>query len=597
MTEPPRSPQTTTPSTTDAAEPDDIADVAEPSVPPEAEPSSSGKLAAQLALARARRSPVPSYGGVPERRSPGDAGGGDGAAGDATSDDGRGDCPVAALGQRNGVYWFVKPNGEVVSISYQQLTTMAGLSFLFDGDVAWLTESFPRTGRGGEVTGFVATAAGAGLIRRCAEAGLFDASLQIRGRGVWPGPRGSVIMHCGDGVIIDGILWPPGCRLDGALYRAMPPIPPPADTAATAQEGQAARDELAGWRFRHDSAPEIVLGFIGLAMLGAIPRWRAHLLITGEAGSGKSMLAEAAAAALGPLCVYYNDVTEAGLRQTLTSEARPIVLDETEKSGSLKVERVIELLRLMSSGRGAGSLRGSREGLAQQYHAVGCAALFAIDPPELKPQDRSRITEVEVLLPDPAALEQADNACRQLAALGPKLLCRMLQRVAAFESSFANWREALVEIGCTARQAEQPASFLAAYWTLVEDTPISLDIARHELPRYLWMIETASTTLDDDVSQQCLNHLLASQVEQRSGETLTLSRLIVRARSSRVGDARGLLQAYGVRLVEDSDGSLAGAWVANRHPQLNRIFAGTAWQGGGWRRALASLPGASKPGT
>jgi hypothetical protein len=367
---------------------------------------------------------------------------------------------------------------------------------------------------------------------------------------------------------------------------------PCADIPATAADMQALRDDLALWRFRAESAAEIMLGFIGQACLGGAMTWHAHVVVSGNTGAGKTLLYDLVAAALGGLALRTNDFTAAALRQMLTTEARVLMLDEAESDPKRgRVRQVIELLRAMSSGAGARAIRGSAEGIASSYTLAGSAYLSAIVPPGLKPQDQGRITHIE-LLPIEAGAEdaQARAAVERAATLSPALWARMIQGWPRFKQSLAVWRAVLMAHGCGPRQADQPAHLLAAYWTLVDDDVISEQIARNELPRYEWMITTASDAAQNDGASRCWNHLLGMVDPIRGGEHRTIGQLIREARGPESHDARKLLQSYGIKLDPPKGYERTrGAWVSNDSPMLKRLFASTEWEDGGWPYELRRL--------
>src|SRR5690606_9669428 len=115
----------------------------------------------------------------------------------------------------------------------------------------------------------------------------------------------------------------------------------------------------------------------------------------------------------GPQGLYTNNFSEAGLRQAPSGQGRAIVLDEAE-GAEPQVEQAIRFIRQLSDAGGAQMLRGSGDGTAKRSEAAAPVCLVAINAPALLPQDRSRITEIELgQLPE----GDTDGAARAEAAI------------------------------------------------------------------------------------------------------------------------------------------------------------------------------------
>ena len=85
-------------------------------------------------------------------------------------------------------------------------------------------------------------------------------------------------------------------------------------------------------RFRWDvpASGTLLVGWVVLAPIcGALP-WRPHLWLTAGAGTGKSAILDRyVVPLLGDFALVVSGATtEAGLRQTICSDAMPVVFDE-----------------------------------------------------------------------------------------------------------------------------------------------------------------------------------------------------------------------------------------------------------------------------
>ncbi len=509
------------------------------------------------------------------------------------------DCPITPLGHRSRAYYFLSPAGELLELKAREFTEI-GLISLFDGDRTWLFKQFKRTNSDGDVTGFKVKVSGAWLMQACAKQGLFDPATPVRGPGVWRDGDNQVLVHSGDAILTNGEWVKPGLRRNGYIYAALPKLERPAATPADAELGKALLAALRRWNYELDIGPEIVCGFIGAAMLGGAPRWRAHLYVLAEYGSGKSFLAELVAAALGAAAhPATNSYTEAGLRQALTGEARAIILDEAEHDeGRGRVAKVIELIRFMSSGEGARALRGTTGGQAQGFQVTGCAYLSSVLRGKLKPQDRSRITMIE-LGPLPHGTETVDAVDQVLtdqAAMrvaSPALRARAIAGWPRFLASFEAYRSGLLAAGSRPREADQLATLAAGRDLLIHDDVPEPAVVETEVSRFDELIDNCREDEEQNEGLLCLTHLYSQTPDLwRGSDRCTIARLILAAMDETVGDTRTVLGNFGLKLVHWREAKRRALLVANNHGGLDRLFADTRWSDGAWKRALRYLPGA-----
>lgn len=519
-----------------------------------------------------------------------------------------GPCPITPLGRANRVYVFATPAGEIVHLKANELCSTPGLMSVCDGKTQWLEGMFPMYSRTGDLVrgAFQNRAAATYLMQQCAKLPLWDAQAPIRGRGVWPSggagdPASSLIVHCGDAVWLqDGARWVrPGFRQGQAIYPAMPAI------AALPDEGcgPAVCDELVAllstWTWEHENAPLVVAGWIACGALGAAKPWNPHVLIVSEPGSGKSLLATLLESAL-PLVNRFNEFSPVGVRQSLSCEARPLVLDEAEGGeGDAQhggAAKTIEVVRRLSGEEGLRSVRGSAEGTARATSATGQAAILAVLPPDLKPQDRTRFTRLD-LLPLPADADPDDVKARikALAAEAPGIWARMVDRRPAYLANLALIRAVLARRGCTPRQQDQPGALLAGYATLARDEGLDELAAERLVKLAEFIVATEEDDVGDTGPQRCIGQLLGSALDAWSGGIRrTTGQILACITSPADFDLVNALAAVGVKVAFDAaTKERVGVWVANRYPALDRIYAGTPWAGGRWSTDLRRLAGAA----
>jgi len=516
-------------------------------------------------------------------------------------------CPLTFLGHSNGRYFLLSPAGERREITARDMTGTGFLS-LTEGDDSWLRAVAPDWPRGakdrtGIAPQFDVRSAAGEIIRRCRAAGIFDPETPVRLAGIWrdlrPHATESLIVHAGDGLLVDGDWLPAGAMLGGAIYPARPPVARPAKTPAGAEAGAKLLEAVRLWRWTRPEEAEIWLGWLGQAMLGGAPRWRAHLMVTGARGSGKTWLANLAAAALGAGAhPQRNNFTEAFLRQALTGEARALILDESEPDAYGRAQAVVEMLRRMSEGEGLRAGRGSPEGRAQSFQVVGSAYLSSILHVPLSPQDKSRIAELQLQPLDTGegASADAERAEAAIAAAGEAsagLRARAIAGWPRFLESFAAYRAAAMGGGLDARQADQLATLLAGRDLLLADVAADSDTAAEEVERFAFLSEAAKESEEEDgEGWQCLRHLYSHPIDLwTAGERVTVARVAAEALfDPAAGQRKRVLESHGMKAVQH-DGEPILLVANQRHEGLARIFGRTRWADGVWAQALRYLPG------
>jgi hypothetical protein len=517
------------------------------------------------------------------------------------------DCPVEPLGHQNGSYYFLSPVGELRILKPSDFN-FNGLLSLFEGAPEWLVKHFPGRVRDGEMSDlFKPVSSAAFLMKACSDQGLFDPSTPLRGVGVWrtgkytPDGDPELVVHQGSTLICSGGLRPAGERIGNAIYPAKPPVAAVADKAASASVGGLLHSTVKRWNWkRPEIDADLFLGFLGQAMLGGAPTWRGHMMVNGQAGSGKSSLAALAGAVLGGSAhPQTNNYTEAGLRQSMTEQARCLILDEAESEGEFgRLQRVVELMRHMSQGDGSKAVRGSTGGQSQSFTLTGCALMLSILRVPLKPQDRSRITQLQIepiegqAAPDAWAKTVAEMEA--LAKMSGAFRRRMVDRWPQYLGNVKLYRQALMTEGISARGSDQMASLLAARDVLLFDDPPSPDEISMTLDLVRPLLDESQEAQAENEGTQMLNHLLSMPTDShRGGDRMTIGQILIESMTptnwNKTGD-NNRLGAYGMRLVYADDGmGVSELLIANTHSGLNKLFSGTRWANGGWGAALEYL--------
>jgi hypothetical protein len=517
------------------------------------------------------------------------------------------ECPVVPLGFDGSRVVFAMPEGELRF----ELASKIGTMLRTDIFACEAGQSFLAYWRDGEDK-FQRELATVWFVRSCRKVGKWDVRRAQRGLGVWPGEAGAVMLHRGCEVwelkdskvaklTVAEIL---RARASGPIYRLYPPAPQPeVKKPATAADGLWVQTMLDRWSFEPLgdeglTGADLVMGYVGSSLLGAVSPFRAHLLVYALAGSGKTTLMEFVHALLSAVAGdLINNFTEAGLRGDLAGHARPVVIDEAEASGgpqgSGAIEPALQLLTMMATGAGAVRKQGDASGgggAGVTQTAVGAVILGGINPPPLPPALATRMAEIRLLplgsrLATRAELEAAEAKAK---ALSPGLLGRALRLAGRFRDDHAAIGAAMLRAGHPPRTADLVAT-LAAGRRLVRFDQ-ALDEAGADAEVRMWsalLDKRAETEAVSNPGADALAHLMSwDSGQHRLDRRQTIGDLVRRwsEREDR-SETEITLKNFGLQLYEDE----LGPWliVANHHPTLDRIFEKTKWAA--YRRTLEHL--------
>lgn len=560
------------------------------------------------------------------------------------------DCPVQALGKYGKLYYFMDDIGQLVEVSSQ--FTKGDVYSLFGNDPSRAEQIFPQYGppvkdlNGDAVTddrgkplfsikGLDQTKAQKGLIRACSWAGIFDPNTRVRGRGAHLGRDGEIILHCGGELLVGPTIGLRGQRkasryvstglIDGSVYPAGPKLPKPATEASSIGEATETLLLLRQWNWRApDVMPEILLGFIGAALIpGALP-WRPHLWLNASSGAGKTTLMNVIEYHMGDWLLRVENATEAGIRQTLGHDALSVLVDEFEAEASDDTKaKVLGLARISSSGGTA--VRGSSEHKGQQFTAKSCFLFSSILHQPLISQDRNRITVLDALAL-PQGAKEPIIVPELLRVRGASMRRRMVEQWPRFAATYDRYRMEIQREGFSARHGSQYGVLLTcADMLLYDEAPHSLDIGdvghddgrvKRHVAALLPIIMQAEVDGESD-HVRCLRTLTTHRLPAASGqEQESVGRWIVKALAPADGPddthahrAMQKLKTYGLRLVNakppESQGKRWGierefstykfvylaVSTAKENKGLGEIFDRTDWKGGVWSQSLNRVKG------
>lgn len=559
------------------------------------------------------------------------------------------DCPVLALGTKDNISFYLDEHRQLRALKAKEHTRLE-IQHMFGTraiDVHWY---WPRIGSNGNVTGWKPDAAAEQLMAAAARQGVWDPMDRVRGAGAWRGGDGELILNYGDAVWIgptreetnQAIAAAAALPVDrrnaylaqqfagrwiapGAYGRFVYPATQPiarhgVDVDAIGRRYNAKRpgDEvlklLRTWSWKRKEIDALLLlGWVAAAILGGALKWRVMCWITGGPGTGKSTLQEFISLLFGDGGMFDSaDTTAAGIWQELRHRTVPVKLDELEADAdNSRQSSVIKLARLASSG---GKMnRGGADHGGVSFTIRSCFLFSSILIPPLMTQDRSRLAILE-LTPLAHNAELPEMPAEPTRALGRALRQRLVDQWHRLDETVEIYRDALQREGFDARGRDQFGTLLALADLALYDHDTDTDSAE-QLAMKLGAAQLADIAMRDAAELAVLGPLLGYQTQGgRAGELVSIAECIERLlaaitppqRKLIVGEeadidaagkvAEAILKRHGVRII-DHQGKRYVA-IANQHPALTRIYAGTVWNTPAgasesvWKQALMRVSGA-----
>lgn len=494
---------------------------------------------------------------------------------------------IRPLGHNDGVYYFFPRDvGQIKAFtptslgSVQNLVTMAPMDLwrrYFGGPDASERK--------------IATAASVALIETCNQIGIYDPT-NVRSLGAWMDDD-KPVFNSGARVWHPGGDCAPPAYLAHHVYVMAPRILSPGEPLDNA--GAARLLELCrAVAWKRSIFAYLVAGWIVTAQVGGALRWRPHIAITGETGSGKSWTVEnIIKAALGDVYIERDGgSTEAKIRRDLSSKSIPLIMDEAEGDNAknrLNMDEVLFLARKSSSGASIANYDG--------VFSVRSAFCFAaINQQITKGADLSRVAILDLKTPTGDSGEAFAALQRMQAEIitddfPARLLGRTMANMPVLLANIEAFSAVLARIGGAKRFGDTFGTMVAGAFSLTSTRAVTPEQAQDWCERQDW-----SWTRDDNGesdSERLLAVLLAARLRydvNGMSREASLASMIARAADHTSIDAEASARAmadYGVKL---QDGSVV---IATPNVAMERILRETPWSSAvAFRRALLNINGA-----
>jgi len=505
--------------------------------------------------------------------------------------------PFRPLGYSSGSYYYM-PRGteQVAEIRRGAHTAVAEMLSL--APIEWWEMSYP-TEKGATDWHLAASE----CMRMCERAGIYSVERE-RGRGAWY-DRGRSVLHLGDRLIVDGSEARISDHASHYIYTRQAPMESGvAAVPATDSQANAVLDIFDQLSWSKPVHGMLAAGWCALAPICGALSWRPHVWLTAQRGAGKSWAQEHVfKPLLGPSAMMVQgSTTEAGLRQRLRQDARPIVFDEAEseeQNSQRRVQLIVELARQASSDGGAEIVKGTSSGSGMAFRIRSMFMLSSINVALTQAADESRFSVLSLATPKRTPAEIARfSAFEQMVhrvlsdELCAAIRARSYRLVPTIRVNAKTLSRAVAERLGSQRIGDQVGTLLAGYYSLLSGGEISLDDARVMCDGIDFTDAKEAEAVSDEES--CISRIMQAQVrfDTTHGTMQRSIAEIVRCAAGVAGmdavmqtEANAVLGRFGMMV----DGGFLA--VSNNHAELQNILKQTAW-GAGWKRVIARIPGA-----
>lgn len=446
--------------------------------------------------------------------------------------------------------------------------------------------------------------AAVGFLMEAAEAvGIYDPTF-TRGRGAW-WDSDRMVVHLGDRLLVDGVSMELGAIRSEFLYQGGRKIAAPSDTPLSAADGAWLLEMAKSFRWAKPASAPLLCGWLLLSPLCGALHWRPHAWITGGPGSGKTTILNEFVRPLIPvgMDLFANgDSTEPGIRQALNSDARPLLIDESEsdtEAAATKMQRILVMIRQSSSDTGAQTYRGTVGGEAQAFQVRSMALLSSIGVALERQQDLERVT-VLALRPKREgeatdvrnwpAIRAGLNRIARDKTLSARLFRRSIDMAPVIMEAINVFTEAAATFFGTAREGDQIGALLAGAWCLVNDRQPTPDEALAEIKRYDWgdYQEGKAEEQDDLIAT-----LMGRPIIRQGGVRTSVGKLVARAAGHAVEELEILpaiadseLHNFGMKVRDNY------LWFHPRNAELLKLMQATKFSSG-LRGRLKRIEGAN----
>lgn len=435
------------------------------------------------------------------------------------------------------------------------------------------------------------------MIQLSYRVGIFNPD-RVRGRGAW-WDNGISTLHIGNRLIVSGEEKELGSSTH-YIYEAAEPIRINYKNPLTVGEAERFSKicDMLTWEQKISS--RYLAGWCAIAPICGALNWRPHIWVTGAKGSGKSWTAENIVTPIvGDIGLFVlASTTEAGIRQELGHDARPLIFDEIDGSGEkakARIDSVLDLARPAASEGKAKLLKGTVTGKAMSFKVRFCAAFFSIGVAATRSQDESRVTVLSMAVgfnPEKFKLLEGMTAELITEEYIQRFTARSVRLIPEIRESYRIFKAAAAKLLGNQRAGDQIGALLAGAWSLHSDKAVTVTEAVAWLNKEDWAENKANGEHTDEI--KCLSHLLQSIIKspaEGSMRDFSVADLVDMASGRKYSPDNDRNSAINTLGMNGLRGDPDGLVVSSSHSAIARLLKGTDWDKN-WKLTLGRLAGA-----
>lgn len=419
------------------------------------------------------------------------------------------------------------------------------------------------------------------MVASCRKIGVFSPEI-VRGRGV-SYDNGRSVLHLGDKLLVDGIPQPSlTIEKSSYIYERSGALKINLGKPLSTDETYKLLDIANMFSWQAPDMGLLLAGWIVSAPIcGALP-WRTHLWLTGQTGAGKSYIVSNFVNPLvGPLAIpVQSKTTEAGIRQHLKLDARPIIFDEPETQNERdrdRVQQVLDLARQASSEDGFDILKGTATGKEVRFRIRSSFLFSSINFGAVQAADENRIVPVTLVRMDDK-IEGAQNFDRIKEMIrdhitddfADRLLSRTLMLLPVIRANVKTFSRALSE-KVSSRQADTIGCLVACVYSLQSENKITLEEAEKFIADKSWVTMATNRTETDSDHEKALSFLLEQVIRATPSCEWSIAEAIKMVADDPYHDAAKVLGRNGIRVKEGN------VYLARSHYIIDKFYQNTAW--------------------
>jgi putative DNA primase/helicase len=445
------------------------------------------------------------------------------------------------------------------------------------------------------------------LLRGTESVGIYDFDKQ-RGRGAWF-DHGRSVLHLGDRLVVDGVEAGLTEIKTRFIYEAAVPLEHtkrPALSKLDANKLQQISDMLF---WEKPLYSKLFTGWIVCACICGSLKYRPHLWLTSKPGAGKTFIIESIMRPiLGEFALpLSSSTTEAGIRQTLNTDALAVLIDEFEGEdwqSQQRIQAILTLARQAFSDNGARITKGGQNHKAISFRIRSSFFMSSVGVNLYQHADKTRVSVISLDsprdVPDKTKKQHwlelnklitdtiTDKWCESFRARVIKMIPTIRKNIEVFTGTV------LDKIG-NRRSGDQMAPLLAGAYLLVSDGVISSEAAQKWIDEQDWSDQKTVSENSDEKS--CLELILGSCIPNalKPGE-ISIAELLNNVQNwveAYAGENIETspevmsLKRYGIRLDRD-EGII---YISDTNSKIAVLLKNSPWNKS-WGQLLKRIPGA-----